>query len=133
MKEMFNEIQQLLSTPVPFSEIFEKRVPLPALLEKEVKFAINTEKISSYIKSLSESAYKRPLKNDAGSSAPTTFSIEGPLHRGDETMYGLQGKDMTISPDAWVFGELRVGARARISGVIRRNGIHYATKVTIVE
>lgn len=74
----------------------------------------------------------KPKKNvrKAGQLAPGAFSFEGILRKGQETTYAINGQDVEISEDTWMIGNMAIGAKASVKGVMR-NGQRQVTKIVI--
>ena len=76
-------------------------------------------------------------KKDATARPPSrrlvsVFSLEGQLRTGNRTTYSLQGEDFALGTDTFVLGVPRIGASARVKGVIRNGGEKIATSMTII-
>lgn len=123
-------IPAFLKAPVPFSEILDRKIPLPAFLETSISLSETAERARRYLER--QTRRNRTSRKRAPQAHPTAFSLQGEISRGTDTQYAIDGKDFFVSPDAWIFGDVRLGTRARIAGVIQIDGVYSATKITII-
>lgn len=70
-----------------------------------------------------------PPSNSAHRTA--TFSLVGPLSAGKSTCYSINGVDFELEPETAIYGELRFGALAHVSGTYRRHTVRVARKVIV--
>lgn len=106
-------------------DTLKKPVPLPAFLLMPVELPFVTG---------GKNAKKKIKKNAVGrSSASKTlqFALEGPLGRGEHTAFAINGYDLKTTADTWIFGQLRVGAYAKVKGVIVNGHERLCTSVVI--
>ncbi len=61
-----------------------------------------------------------------------TFVREGILKQGENAPFSVCGKDFFIYDNAWIMGEVRVGVRARVTGVVRKRNERFATKILVI-
>ena len=59
------------------------------------------------------------------------FMLEGQTTKGSSTDYAIAGQDLTIDPDTWVFGHLKLGVKAIAQGVYGPGGEKIARKIVI--
>lgn len=127
-KGLFSDIPSLLLRPVPFSDILDMKVPLPALLETPISLSGTAARARRY---LARRNMRRRAQASAINKHPISFSCQGTIERAAGGAYCVDGQEFTISDDAWIFGEVSIGAKARICGVVQINGQRSATKITI--
>ena len=63
--------------------------------------------------------------------AKSHFNLKGVLKPGESTNFAVDGDEIVVDGDTWVFGDLVYGAKATVTGVFRPNGQRYATKIVL--
>lgn len=58
------------------------------------------------------------------------FALSGIIETGMGTIYSVQGKDFVFDSDTWIFGDISLGAYARVKGSLRA-GERYASHIVI--
>ena len=58
------------------------------------------------------------------------FALSGIIETGMGTIYSVQGKDFIFDSDTWIFGDISLGAYARVKGSLRA-GERYASHIVI--
>ena len=62
-----------------------------------------------------------------------TFTLEGEVRTGKDTMYSIDGEDFDMDDSTFMFGELRVGSQAIVKGHLLAGNIRHATSVKITQ
>ena len=60
-----------------------------------------------------------------------TFILEGNLQPGDETQYSIGGEDIVLDESTWIFGDLHMGSRVAVTGIIGTTNEKQAKKIVI--
>lgn len=59
------------------------------------------------------------------------FKLEGAITRGTNTPYAVDGEDFKIDGNTWIVGDMRLGASAKVSGVISPANGKKASKIIV--
>ena len=59
---------------------------------------------------------------------PASYHVTGILGHGMDTRYAVDGEDIVVNDATWVFGDLEIGAMARVS-LQQRGSWKSATKI----
>ncbi len=57
------------------------------------------------------------------------FSLDGLLQPGNQTLFSVNGYDLITNADTWVFGELVLGAHAKVKGMIVKGHERLCTSI----
>jgi len=99
----FDQIKELLLTPIPLFGKPQRR---------------------------SRMNRRKSPRREGAAPAPTSFHLSGPLEKGAQTKFSINGQDIVIDADTWIFGEFRLGSLATVKGE-RVGSQNFAKKVTI--
>lgn len=83
------------------------------------------------IKRIQQKYYRRSNHREGGGIGESRFCLVGPLERGTKTRYAIDGQDFYLAPYTWVFGAMRVGAKAKVTGSSSRDGAWTAHRIVI--
>lgn len=126
-------IPEALKVPVPGLEIFSMKIPMPDVLERSFSFKDifnQNEKRRRYKKS---TLPVRGLKKEE--TPPTSLlcgHVSGPLAKGFQTNFSVNGQDIALSEETWIFGELRLGVLVQVHGNEHQAGIMKAQKIIVL-
>lgn len=95
----------------------------------------NRDKIrSEALKRLGKSIPSTPTQTLAQpAQRKITFTLEGEIKTGTETLYSVDGEDFDMDDSTFMFGELRVGSQAIVKGHLLAGNIRHATSVKITQ
>ena len=113
------ELEKYLNEQFPIPEILTK--PISTITLKELVNFNDTpnSKVPYRIKpDIEEKSANKKAVKDANT---TNFLLEGNLIAGTKTRYAIHGKDIRITSNTWIFGDLVLGSRVKAKGVIANN------------
>lgn len=77
-------------------------------------------------------AVRRPVRKrvEASSKAagPGAITVAGVIQRGQQAAYSINGQDFEITPDTWIFGDVKYGLSATVQ-LVHVQGATYARKI----
>ena len=95
----------------------------------------NREKIRS--EALKRMGKSVPTKRSQELAPPAqrkiTFTLEGEVRTGADTLYSIDGEDFDMDDSTFMFGELRVGSQAIVKGHLLAGNIRHATSVKVTQ
>ena len=59
------------------------------------------------------------------------FVLDGEISRGLSSEYAVKGEDFQLTADTWVLGNIILGKRATVRGIICTGGVKQATKIVV--
>lgn len=62
-----------------------------------------------------------------------TFTLEGEVKTGIDTMYSIDGEDFDMDDSTFMFGDLSVGSQAIVKGHLLAGNIRHATSVKVTQ
>ena len=66
-----------------------------------------------------------------GKEKAKEFVLQGPIARGAQTLYSVNGIDFAVKPETWIFGEVEYGAMAKVYCPIVPGRGRIASKIVI--
>ncbi len=127
-------VLEFLNRPLPFPEILEREIDFAALMQLNF-----SEMLRPPVRGRGRRRAARSRCNPAQTSSKSpnpahpaerhetrdqdTFNECGSLTYGQATMFAMHGEDLILTDVTWIFGELRVGAEARVKGMRTQSGI----------
>ncbi len=109
-------------------DTLKKPVPLPAFLLTPIELsALTGKKTSSKGKGSKKSVKRKAIVKPQN----LQFALEGPLTKGESSPFSINGYDLKTTADTWIFGELRIGAIAKVKGVIMNGHERLCTSIVI--
>jgi|GEM_PF-6285769 len=81
-------------------------------------------------KPLGPSRSRPSAKDQNRAQTERAVTITGIIQRGHDTPYSVDGQDFEITPDTWIFGNIRYGVTASVQ-LVRATGAAYARKIII--
>lgn len=78
-------------------------------------------------------APNRTLKNTDMHSAKESIVLRGELMAGVNTQYAVDGRDIIVTGDTWVFGDLLIGMNVAAQCLKREDGGVVAKKVILID
>ena len=110
------ELEKYLNEQFPIPEILTK--PISTITLKEFVNLNDTpnNKVPYRIKPDFED--KTENKKNLKESSTASFILEGTLISGNKTRYAIHGKDIRITSNTWIFGDLELGSRVKAKGVV---------------
>jgi hypothetical protein len=86
------------------------------------------------IKRLAKSGALKPSQDTVQPAyRKITFTLEGEVRTGKDTLYSIDGEDFDMDDSTFMFGELRVGSQAIVKGHLLAGNIRHATSVKITQ
>ena len=120
LSRIITNLPEIMNTRIPGLDILDMRLSLP---ERWDKLLPSRKPINGIPKVPARSSTRGVL---------ATFVREGVLHEGMKAPFSICGKDFFIYDNAWILGEVRVGLRARVTGVVRKGDMRFATKIQVL-
>lgn len=121
-------IRRKLTQPVPGLGFLDAALPMPSFLNGgRMKRSRAQKRVAKRQPRREETTAEKDRSKGA------QFSVEGPIVPGKETRYSIDGVDFTVGADTWIFGDLKLGAHARVRGPVQFNGERHATHIVIVK
>ena len=108
---LVEDVISALRTPIPLPDFLTKPIILPALSD------------------FTSSRATPPRKIDTKEE----FNLEGTLTHGDKTPYALNGRDLSLTSDTWIFGNLASGAKVRAKCQLDSLGDQICISIVVVD
>jgi hypothetical protein len=121
MSRILEEVKEALYTSIPLPsclKFLDTPIPLPGFFESAPRRRARRRAHAKRMEKKPEVAVSVPPQRTssmAGREAKER-AMEGLLVPGKTTRWSLNGYDLMINPDTWMFGELREGAPVKVKG-----------------
>ena len=132
-----DQIATTLSMRLPLPAILEREVTMPVCLSRWVGTSFN-QRLSNLMAKFGRYAQRRPFlvsrRHATIERTPqnNSFRLAGNLALGKDGLYLVDGVAFLIDQETWVVGALKTGSLVRVRGILVPSGKRLATKVTSI-
>lgn len=110
VRTLMSDLDALLHTPIPGLGFLSMPIPMP---------------------SFRKSTRRRAKGVQTAPDTPRSFDTYGELQRGTDTKFAIGGHDFIINHNTWIIGNLELGYKAKVRGLMIAGGKRVATKVLV--
>ena len=131
LMRFFSSLPEVMNTPIPGLDIFDRQIPIPGSIGSFLNMEITLPALGGNSKNRKRNHSKGACAHEHD-EVVGSFVREGMIQKGIKTPFAIAGKDFIIYENAWVMGEVRLGVRARVTGIVRSGAERYVTKIQVL-
>lgn len=124
---LLGNLPEIMNTRIPGLDILDMPVSMPKRFDRLLSFSFRGQTYTTV------NGIPKVKARSASRGVLGTFVREGILKQGSKAPFAICGKDFFIYDNAWIMGEVRVGVRVRVTGVVRKGDQRFATKILVLE